>query len=68
MEKGTKVRFTKGPLGLFDTDDHRHFCDEVVHADDTGIYEGEHPDVPGWHLVRVGELVCPVAPVHFTEA
>ena len=56
---GTSVRFTAGRLGLVREAHAIRFEPEVVERGDTGVYEGVHPTLEVWHLVRVGELLCP---------
>lgn len=60
MEEGTPVVFTASHLGLISSIHASKFEDATVSRGDTGVYLGKHPDLNGWHLVRVGELFCPV--------
>ena len=59
--EGERVRFTEGPLGLVASVTDTRFRPETVTAGDLGTYVGPHPllDEDGWHVVQVGELVCP---------
>jgi hypothetical protein len=65
---GDPVRFTRGPLGLLESEGDFRFAPETVSAGDSGQYVGPHADAKlaeqGWHTIRVeleGELVrfCP---------
>jgi hypothetical protein len=47
------VTFTAGPLGLLEAPDAARFTEETVSAGDAGEYAGQHPTIPGWHLIRV---------------
>lgn len=73
IAKGTRVRFTRGPLGLVD-----EFTGgmepETVDVGDEGTYEEPHPALDGWHYIEVevtsdgGEsrvLLCPCPDIYF---
>jgi hypothetical protein len=65
-QKGDRVRIVVGPLGLVTHVTATRFEDATVGEDDIAIYDGPHPkaetdtDYQGWHVLKVGELFCPV--------
>jgi hypothetical protein len=63
---GTRVRFTKGPLGLMDDDSGLKFKELVVNAGDEGVVSARTTNIDGWLIVdvpAVGErFYCPVHP------
>lgn len=61
-QRGDRIRFTVGPLGLLAKLSDLKFVDATVKSGDEGIYQGPHPSITeeGWHVIQVGEWVCPV--------
>lgn len=55
LTKGTEVRFTASRLGTVRDPNQNRFEAETVERGDHGIYEGPHPTLEEWHLVRVGD-------------
>lgn len=62
MQKGDRVRFTVGPLGLLAERDLGRFGAGIVQKGDEGVYDGPHPSprMDDWHLVQVGDCWAPV--------
>jgi hypothetical protein len=61
-QRGDRIRFTVGPLGLLESISSTRFVDATVKKGDEGIYQGPHPLITeeDWHIVQVGEWICPV--------
>lgn len=64
-----RVRFTRGPLGLLESEHSSRFVPEVVQKGDEGEYVGPHPVLAGWHIIRVTvdgqQRICPCAAAQF---
>jgi len=66
IAEGTKVRFTRGPLGALDEYvEDRSFSDALFHEGDTGRYQGIHPELSEWHLIEAKlKSVSYIVPCH----
>lgn len=61
-QRGDRIRFLLGPMGLLANIDDLRFVEETVKEGDEGIYQGPHPTIEeaDWHVVQFREWVCPV--------